>query len=154
MRVSDYSTFEDSRIKHLELIQAVISRLGNDAFLMKGWALTVAGAFFGFAVNKENWPLALTGLVPTATFWGLDAYFLRCERLFRCLYSKVRAKDEAIMPFFMAATGEWFVEQASKREDNVASWWKTLWSATLRAFYGAIVVAGLLVVSLIIWQQD
>lgn len=41
----DYESFEDRRIKHLELIQAVVGRLGNDGFLMKGWALTVAGAF-------------------------------------------------------------------------------------------------------------
>ena len=32
-------------VKHLELIQAVITRLANNSFLMKGWALTVTGAF-------------------------------------------------------------------------------------------------------------
>jgi hypothetical protein len=152
--MSAYTDFEEERIKHLELIQGVISRLGNDGFLMKGWALTVTGVFLGFAVDKESWPLALTALVPTATFWGLDAYFLRCERLFRCLYSRVRAMDESIEPFFMAATGAGFIEQASKLCADVVSWWKTLWSGTLRAFYGSMVIASFLVLVLIICQQD
>lgn len=54
-------------------------------------------------------------LFPTAAFWRLDAYFLRCERPFRCLYSKVRAKDEAVKPFFMGATGNWFIKQFAAR---------------------------------------
>jgi hypothetical protein len=42
---------DDQQIKHLEFVQAVIIRLANDSFLMKGWALTVAGLIFGFAVD-------------------------------------------------------------------------------------------------------
>lgn len=41
--MSNYQDFDEARIKHLELIQAVIGRLGINGFLMKGWALTVAG---------------------------------------------------------------------------------------------------------------
>jgi hypothetical protein len=79
LMADDYGSFEPERIKHLELIQAVVRRLGNDGFLMKGWALTVAGAFYGFAINKSKWQLAVAALVPTAIFWGLDSYFLRCN---------------------------------------------------------------------------
>jgi hypothetical protein len=141
-----YESFEDQRVKHLELIQAVVGRLGTDGFLVKGWALTVAGAFLGFAINKSNWQLAVVALLPATAFWGLDAYFLRCERLFRCLYSKVRAKDQAIEPFFMGATGDRFVKLASQGSDgDVESWWNTVLSRTLVAFYGAILVAGVVV---------
>lgn len=42
-RTSGYESFEDQRIKHLDMLQAVIGRLGNDSFLVKGWAVTVAG---------------------------------------------------------------------------------------------------------------
>jgi hypothetical protein len=152
----EYSNFGDERIKHLELIQAVVARLGNDGFLMKGGALTVAGAFNGFAIDKANWHLALASIFPTVTFWGLDAYFLRCERLFRCLYSKVRAKDQVIKPFFMGATGKWFTRLATggDNDDDVDSWWRTGWSGTLLAFYGAIVLAVLAVITLIICHND
>lgn len=152
----DYESFEPGRIKHLELIQAVVGRLGNDGFLMKGWALTVAGAFYGFAINKSNWQLSVAALAPTAIFWGLDAYFLRCERLFRCLYSKVRARNPDIKPFFMGATGKWFVRQFAARgeDDDVQSWWGIIWSATLVPFYGSVVVSGIVVTALLICDRN
>jgi hypothetical protein len=64
----------------------------SDSFLMKGWALTVAGAFYGFAVKGTAWQVAAIGLMPVVVFWGLDAYFLRQERLFRGLYDQVRRR--------------------------------------------------------------
>jgi hypothetical protein len=33
------------KIKHLEMIQAVISRLANNSFLLKGWSITLVSAF-------------------------------------------------------------------------------------------------------------
>lgn len=41
-----------SIMKHLEFIQTVIGRLSTNAFLMKGWALTVSAAFFGFSAKE------------------------------------------------------------------------------------------------------
>jgi hypothetical protein len=45
-------------------------------FAVKGWALTLAAAFFGFAVNSEDWGLAPASLIPTITFLGstLNSY--------------------------------------------------------------------------------
>lgn len=153
--MSAYREFEEERIKHMELIQAVIGRLGNDAFLMKGWAVTVAGAFVGFAINSEDWGLALASWIPTVTFWGLDAYFLWCERLFRHLYARVRANDPEVAPFFMAATGNDFVAQASAAsKDPVARKLKVAWSWTLCLFYGALLVAAGVVVLIILATGD
>jgi hypothetical protein len=149
--VSAYQDFEEQRIKHLELIQGVISRLGNDAFLMKGWAVTVAGAFVGFAINSNNWGLALASTIPTVTFWGLDAYFLWCERLFRHLYARVRAQDPEVAPFFMAATRDSFVAKANAgSEDPVSRRLKVAWSWSLLLFYGALLVAAGVVVIIIL----
>jgi hypothetical protein len=33
---------DERRVKHLEMIQAVVARLGNNAFLIKGWSITGA----------------------------------------------------------------------------------------------------------------
>lgn len=38
-------TLTTEEIKHLELIQAVVTRLANGSFLIKGWTMTVAGIF-------------------------------------------------------------------------------------------------------------
>lgn len=77
-------------VKHLELIQAVVTRLASNSFFIKGWALTIAAASFGFAVNRVDWRVAALGAVVVLGFWVLDSYYLRQERLFRHLYNHVR----------------------------------------------------------------
>jgi hypothetical protein len=125
-------------IKHLEFIQSVITRLATDSFLMKGWALTVAGALFGFAAKGTDWKIALVGLMPVAAFWGLDAYFLRQERLYRILYDHVRRSDTDVEPFAMAA---------SRYAPEVPSWELTLISRTLWPFYGLILLIGIFLIA-------
>jgi len=141
-----YDDFDEGRIKHLELVQAVISRLGNDAFLMKGWALTVAGAFLGFAVTAREVWLAVGSCFTTLIFWRLDAYFLRAERLFRKLYSRVRDGDEDIAPFFMNATAPAFAKLLSEDEKGELSLWEAFRSSSLWWFYFAILLAAAVVV--------
>lgn len=31
--------FSDARIKHLDMVQAVVARLGGNGFVVKGWAI-------------------------------------------------------------------------------------------------------------------
>ena len=139
-----YPSFEEERIKHLELIQTVIGRLGNDAFVVKGWAVTVAGVFLGLAVNSNDADLAFVSVIPTLAFWGLDTYFLRSERLFRELYEHVRSKSTAVAPFFMGATSPDFrhVLESAGRKD-VTSWRQTAIRPTILIFYLALLAAAL-----------
>jgi hypothetical protein len=123
-----------------EFIQVVISRLANDSFYMKGWALTVAGAFYGFAVKGTNWRVAAIGLMPVVVFWGLDAYFLLQERLFRSLYDPVRLRNPAVEPFSM---------NAAAYATGVASWWRTLSSRTLMPFYGPVFIIGIILTGIL-----
>jgi len=127
-------------LKHLEFIQAVITRLANNSFLMKGWALTVAGAFYGFAVKGTSWKVAAIGLMPVLIFWGLDAYFLRQERLFRGLYDQVRQRNPRVEPFAM---------NAAAYASGVASWGRTLFSRTLAPFYGPVFIIGVLLTAIL-----
>jgi hypothetical protein len=86
---------DDQRVKHLELVQAVITRLGQNSFAVRGWSVTLVSVLFALIASKDAPPpAALIALVPTVVFWGLDAYYLRQERLFRKLYGAV-AKDVA-----------------------------------------------------------
>ena len=145
-----YSDFDDRRIKHLELIQAVISRLGSNGFLVKGWALTIAAVFFGFAVESSNPLLGVVVMPMTAVFWGLDAYFLRSEWLFRELYRQVSEMDPEVAPFFMAATEKSFVGRVTPR---VRGRLAAFWSPTLRTYYGAILVGAAFVVLLTVLRS-
>jgi hypothetical protein len=124
--------------KHLDFVQAIIGRLANNSFLMKGWALTVAAALFGYSVTNLSWPVALLGFMPPLSFWYLDSYYLRQERMFRCLYKDVAAGRAHI-----------FSLDVRPYADRVARW-DTVTSETLRWFYGIIlVVAAVLLVAVI-----
>lgn len=147
-----YSTFEDQRIKHLDLIQSVINRLASNGFLLKGWAITLAAAFFGFALNSQKPIVAGVALIPILAFWGIDAYFLRSERLFRALYDQVCAKDEAVEPFWMGATGDTFVTRVRsgglRCDTDVASWMR---AAFLRPVVSIFYVSLLAATGVVAW---
>ena len=141
-----YQDFDAARVKHLELIQAVIARLGNNGFLVKGWTITIAAALFGFAVESDTWQLALVAVFVSLAFWALDAYFLRCERLFRELYRRVSDQQESIPPFFMAATEAEFASSAPGEAD----FWSAFRSGPLGYFFGPTMAAALLVAVIVI----
>jgi len=151
--MTDYRDFHEGQLRHLEMIQAVVARLGQSGFLIKGWAITVTGAFLGFAVDRNQWELAVASIAPSLLFWLLDTTFLRNERLFRHLFTRVAAGQEE--PFFMGATGKSYVDRirqdASKdtSKDDVSSRCKTFVRETLLLFYGAMILIALLVAAII-----
>jgi hypothetical protein len=152
-RTGGYEGFDEHRLKHMEFIQAVVGRLAANSFFVKGWAITVAGAFIGFALNSNDMRLALAALVPTIAFWGLDTYFLKSERLFRALYDQVRKGDENVEPFFMGATSREFVRRVRDGQTDcspdTASFWKTVLTRTLASFYLPLVVASGIVAGIV-----
>lgn len=128
--------FDEAVAKHLDFIQGVVTRMANNSFLLKGWALTVAGAFYGFAAKGSSVRVAAIGLMPVLVFWGLDAYYLRQERLFRKLYDAVRAVPPAeppVAPYSM---------NTQPYQGQVASWLKVAFSRTEWPYYGVIFVIG------------
>ena len=81
-------------VKHLEMIQAIIERMGNNSFIIKGWSFTSIGALFAFWFsNTSMWYILLLNFCVTILFWFHDAYYLSLERQFRRLYDEVRLSD-------------------------------------------------------------
>ena len=81
--------FSENQIKHLEFIQGVITRMGSNSFQMKGWMITIVSALLAIYADNNNLLYPLIGLLPTVIFWGLDAYYLQQERMFRGLYNDI-----------------------------------------------------------------
>lgn len=87
--------------KHLELIQAVITRHNSNSFIMKAWAIAICTAVLTVALTLRQPIIALFSLVPLLAFWILDSLRLANERCFASLYSaaingyvlKVKYKD-------------------------------------------------------------
>ena len=76
--------------KHLDLIQAVITRMAQNSFLLKGWSLTVITGLTALLVDSgRHWMALPLLLLPLLAFWLLDAYFLQQERLFQKIYEEV-----------------------------------------------------------------
>ena len=119
---------KESVIKHLEMIQRVINRLGRDSFLVKGWSMAILTAGIIFVARNEvqsGW-LALAFLVPVVGFWILDGYFLWQERLFRQVYDEVRTQE----------TTDFGMNVMKYTNRPGCSWQAAAFSVTLNIFYG------------------
>jgi len=134
---------QEAWLKHLEFVQNVITRLASNSFLIKGWALTVSGALYGFAASHLSWPIAAVGLVPTALFWYLDSFFLMSERIYRGLYNDVAKNSDSVAPFSLDPSP--YRGTASQRS--------VIMSRTLAPFYGMLAAAGLVLIIAILAHQ-
>ena len=63
---------DERKIAHLEMVQGVIDRIGNNSFMIKGWAVTLVSAIF--ALSIENHKFSFIALFPILLFWWLDDY--------------------------------------------------------------------------------
>lgn len=91
---------EEPKIRYLEMIQEVISRMANNSFALKGWAVTLVAGIFtlsGNAIGTNFWFL----FIPILIFWGLDAFYLSKERSYRALYKHVIGLNENQIDFNM-----------------------------------------------------
>jgi hypothetical protein len=91
----------EAKLKHLEFIQGVISRMATNSFLFKGWAITIAAGLSAFAAVDTKRGVLSIALISSVMFWGLDGYYLWLEHRFRDLYAKVAATDESAIDFSM-----------------------------------------------------
>jgi hypothetical protein len=132
---------EADRIKHLELIQALVTRMESNSFLLKGWSLTSSAALFGFALEGTAPGLALAGMGASLALGTLDAFYLRRERLFRRLYEAVRTRDARVGEFSM---------DTSTFADEVETGVQTFLAPTVLGVQGLTTIAGLIVLGFIL----
>ena len=83
------------------MIQDVITRMANNSFKLKGWVITLVAGFFALAGKDTEKSYFLVVYIPIIIFWGLDAYYLLQERLFRILYNKAITMSEEEIDFSM-----------------------------------------------------
>jgi len=130
---------DERTLKHLELIQGVINRLGGNSFAIKTWAVGIISAILVLGVERQlRRGLILIALVPALVFWLLDAYYLRQERLFRSLYDAVRANK---LP---ASAGPFAMRTKDYESEAPNTYPSVLFSATILPLYLllAVIVLG------------
>jgi hypothetical protein len=132
---------DTGRLKHLEFIQQAITRMASNSFLVKGWSVTLLSAIFAIAASKDgSHRMIWIGLLPVVTFWLLDGYFLRQERLYRKLWDRLRVGSQEAQTDFSMDT--------SVVTSQVGSWIQVCFSKTLCLFHGALAIV--LIVVLIV----
>ena len=114
-------------VKHLEMIQAVINRLGSNSFLVKSWSMTIIVAAMVLIAkpDMQNAYFVLVLIFPAIGFWILDGYFLWQERLFRQVYDEIRV--QSYTDFEMNPT--------KHKNKPKCSWLSAIFSLTLIIFY-------------------
>lgn len=90
----------DLRLKYLEMVQAIITRIANYNATLKNYCITLTTAICGFAITLNRPYVTVLALLPIIVFALLDAQYLRIERRFRALYDRVRQEDWNTIPNF------------------------------------------------------
>lgn len=129
----------EKRLKHLELIQNVVTRMAGNLFYLRGWVITLISGVLVLLnqITTERLPILFLSLM-IILLWGYDAYFLSLERMYRDLYDKVRKMEEDDIDFSMDAT------EFKKYKKNSLIF--CFFSPKLAFFYGALFVATLYVI--------
>lgn len=124
------------KIKHLEFIQAVITRMNTNSFQLKGWMVVIVSALLAIYADNNNGLYPLFALLPVFIFWGLDAYYLQQERKFRGLYNDVagltKAPDKKEIPLFAMPINEY--------KGRNYRYWKVVFSKTILWLYLPVAV--------------
>lgn len=131
----------ENKRKHLEFIQATISRMASNLFFLRCWTISLVAGLFALFVKDANPDYIFVVYFPIIIFWILDGYFLSQGRLFRALYNHVRKLDEKEIDFSMNT------DEYKKDEKN--SWICSMFSGTLFVFYLPLVGVTLLIAYLI-----
>lgn len=97
VRNKKYKEFviSEEKIKYLEFIQNIVTRMNQNSFMIKGWTVAIVSALLALYADKENELFILISIFPVSIFMFLDSYYLWQERKFRHLYSKVLDEDES-----------------------------------------------------------
>jgi hypothetical protein len=120
----------EKKLKHLDFLQLVITRMNVNSFLLKGWAVTLVAALFAFAAKDTNIKYVIITHISTPLFWFLDGYYLSVERQYRELYNVVKDKNEDDIDFDLNAT-------PYNKGKNM--WIPCTFSKTLLIFYGTLI---------------
>lgn len=128
---------DDDQRKYLEMIQAVITRLASNSFVLKGWSVTLISGLLGFAGQQLNAQTALLALLPAVAFWMLDAYYLAQERQQRKLFAQARDGNSLAYAFDMPQLG-------------VKDWLGAAFDSTVCGLHGPM--AALVVILSLIWS--
>ena len=124
----------ENKIKHLEMIETIIERMGNNSFQLKGWAVALVSIIVALAARETDRKFFILAFIPLIAFWFIDSFYLQTERKYKQLYKNVLMKQESEIDFNMD-TDDINVKGTRQR------FWRCFFSETESLFYGSIIIA-------------
>ena len=118
------------RVKHLEMIQTLITRMAGYGASFKNYCITVVTAVIGLGFTLHRPIFSALALLPLLAFAVADAQYLRVERRFRGLFDVVRREEWATMPSF----------EINLNKAPPASFWSAVGSWSIVGFYAPLAV--------------
>jgi hypothetical protein len=141
---------DEIKIKHLEFIQNIITRMNSNSFYIKGMSVTIMAAVLALYASSNNPLYFFVAIIPTVIFWFLDAYYLQQERKFRGIYNDVaeltdEKKHIAIREFEMPLQKyKYERDKGRKHHSKKYSYGDVFWSKTIWPIYLIPILALLL----------
>ena len=134
--MSDFrDKWPEMRMKHLELVQNAVMRMGGNSAALKGYSMGITAALIALAGAIDKPRILLLGLPIIMVFAVLDATYLALERGFRNHYNELRLRELDSAPdFHVTTTGQ-------------VSAIKAFFSWSVIGFYGSAAV-----IMLAIWR--
>jgi hypothetical protein len=117
-------------IEEVKIIQDIIKRMAGNSFSVKTWAVTLVIATLIFRSSDNQIFIAL---IPLVSFWFLDAYYLRQERLFRKAHNWV-------VDYRQDKFDRLFEINIEPFKKDVSSSVRTMFSISILPFYGSILL--------------
>lgn len=125
----------DLRIKDLEFLQSLISRLSTYSAANKNYCITLTTAICGLALTTKAPYISLFSILPALLFFFMDGRYLRSERIFRTIYDKRRREDWSTKPSFDLC---YSTEDEQSLQESLFSW-------SVLPFYSLLVLGIVLV---------
>lgn len=131
----------EAKIRYLEMIQSIMTRMSANSFMLKGWAVTLAAGIFALASREMNKTFFLIAYVPIIVFWFLDAYYLQIERQYKHLFALAAKRSPETIDFT--------IERPKPEEDHMTTYSACLFSRTEVWFYlpTALLIAIVIIIS-------
>lgn len=88
--MESYNKESDAVKTHLSFLQSIITRMAENSFKCKGWAITICSAILVLFIQNDvkNNMIWIT-VIPMSMFFVLDSYYLALEKHFRDKYNEL-----------------------------------------------------------------
>ena len=114
--------------EEIKIIQDIIKRMAANSLQVKTWAISLVVITLIVRGNNTHPSIAY---IPLISFWILDAYYLKQERIFRKIY-------KWIIEYRLKHDDRLFEIPTDKFKYHVPSIFNTMFSISILPFYGSI----------------